>query len=83
MQQALPLFLRVALMGRLYILNGPDIGRSFQLEEGVNTMGRSFENDVALQDKTVSRQHLKIVKKADRWFVTDLESENGTFFGGK
>jgi adenylate cyclase len=70
-------------MDRLYILNGSDVGRSFELKEGVNTVGRSFENDVTLHDKTVSRQHLKIVKKADRWFVTDLESENGTFFGGK
>jgi pSer/pThr/pTyr-binding forkhead associated (FHA) protein len=69
-------------MGRVYILNGPDVGRSFQLKKGVNTVGRSLENDVALQDKTVSRQHLKIVKKADRWFITDLKSENHTFVGG-
>jgi pSer/pThr/pTyr-binding forkhead associated (FHA) protein len=70
-------------MGKLYVLNGLDVGRSFQLREGANTVGRSFENDVTLQDKTVSRQHLRIVEKADRYFLTDLESKNGTFFGGK
>jgi len=70
-------------MGKLYVLNGPDTGKSFQLKEGFNTIGRSFENDFTLQDKTVSRQHLTIVKEADRYFVTDLESRNGTFFGGK
>jgi pSer/pThr/pTyr-binding forkhead associated (FHA) protein len=77
------IFGEVVVMGRLYILNGPDTGKSFQLKEGSNTIGRSFENDFALQDKTVSRQHLSIVKEADRYFVTDLESKNGTFFGGK
>jgi len=70
-------------MGKLYVLNGLDIGRSFQLKEGANTIGRSFESDVTLQDKTVSRQHLRIVKEGDRYFVTDLESKNGTLVFGK
>jgi len=70
-------------MSRLYVLNGLDIGGSFQLKEGVNTIGRAFENDIVLKDKTVSRQHLRIVKQADRYLVTDLESKNGTFFSGK
>ena len=70
-------------MSKLYVLNGLDVDSSFQLEEGSNTVGRSFENDITLQDKTVSRQHLRIVKDADRYFVMDLESKNGTFFGGK
>jgi adenylate cyclase len=70
-------------MSKLYVLNGLDAGRSFQLKEGPSTIGRSLETDIALKDKTVSRQHLRIVKEADRYFVTDLESKNGTFFGGK
>jgi len=70
-------------MSNLYVLNGFDIGRSFQLKEGANSIGRSFQTDVTLQDKTVSRQHLRIVKEEDRYFVMDLESKNGTFFGGK
>jgi pSer/pThr/pTyr-binding forkhead associated (FHA) protein len=70
-------------MCKLYVLNGLDIGRSFQLRQGANTIGRSHENDITLRDTTVSRQHLRIVKDADHYFVTDLESKNGTFFGGK
>ncbi len=70
-------------MSKLYVFNGLNIGRSFELEEGANTIGRSFENDVTLPDKTVSRQHLRIVIKGNRYFATDLESKNGTFFGGK
>ena len=70
-------------MSKVYVFNGLNIGRSFQLEEGSNTIGRSAENDVTLPDETVSRQHLMIVKKGDRYSVTDLESKNGTFYGGK
>jgi pSer/pThr/pTyr-binding forkhead associated (FHA) protein len=70
-------------MSKLYVLNGLDVGRSFELKEGANTVGRSFENDVTLQDKTVSRQHLRIVERAGRYFLTDLESKNSTFFSGK
>jgi adenylate cyclase len=70
-------------MGKLYVLNGLDVGRSFQLKEGRNTVGRSYENDITLRDETVSRQHLRIVKETDRYFVIDLESKNGTFFSGK
>ena len=70
-------------MCKLYVLNGIEEGRFFPLKEGVNTVGRSFENDVILGDKTVSRQHLRIVKEANRYRVVDLESKNGTFFSGK
>jgi pSer/pThr/pTyr-binding forkhead associated (FHA) protein len=70
-------------MGKLYVLNGIDAGRSFLLREGTNTIGRFLENDIALQDATVSRQHLRILKDGDRYFVTDLESKNGTFFDGR
>jgi pSer/pThr/pTyr-binding forkhead associated (FHA) protein len=69
-------------MSKLYVLNGPDIGQSFQLKEGANSVGRSLGNDISIQDRTVSRQHLRIVKRADAYFATDLGSQNGTFIGG-
>jgi putative methionine-R-sulfoxide reductase with GAF domain len=70
-------------MSKLYVLNGLDAGRSFQLKEGSNSLGRAFENDIRLQDKSVSRQHLRIEKAAERYFLTDLQSKNGTFLDGK
>lgn len=70
-------------MSKLYVLNGINIGRAFSLEEGANTVGRSHENDVILPDSTVSRRHLSIVRRGDRYFVTDLGSKNGTLIGRK
>jgi hypothetical protein len=57
-------------MINLYILNGPEIGRSFKLREGVSLLGRSPENDICINDNTVSRRHLN-------W------SQNKTFYGGE
>lgn len=45
-------------------------------------MGRSLDNDIRIGDRTVSRKHLKIVKRGDRCFTTDLKSKNGTYYGG-
>jgi hypothetical protein len=67
----------------LYILNGPEIGRSVKLREGISLLGRSLDNDIRIQDETVSRKHLKIVVKRGRYFVTDLKSQNKTFYDGE
>jgi len=70
-------------MNELYVLNGPAIGKSFTLREGAMFLGRSLDNDVRIDDRTLSRKHLKIVKRGDKYFVTDLKSRNGTFYDGK
>jgi pSer/pThr/pTyr-binding forkhead associated (FHA) protein len=69
-------------MTKLYILNGSQIGRSFELCDVATYVGRSLDNDIQINDKTVSRKHLKIVKRREKYFVTDLKSQNGTFFNG-
>lgn len=66
----------------LYVLSGPEIGRSIEVKEGVSVLGRSRENDIRVNDGTVSRKHLKIVIKGDRYFITDLKSQNGTYYDG-
>ena len=70
------------IMSKLHILNGPEPGRSYDLQEGITYIGRSLDNDIQIKDKTVSRRHLKILKRGNKYFITDLQSRNGTFFDG-
>jgi pSer/pThr/pTyr-binding forkhead associated (FHA) protein len=72
----------VEIMTKLHILNGPKIGRSYELSDVATYVGRSFDNHIQIDDKTVSRKHLKIARRGNKYFVTDLKSRNGTFFNG-
>jgi adenylate cyclase len=67
-------------MAYLYVLSGPEKGRSFRLREGENYIGRSIDNDIRIEDKTLSRKHARIIAKEGRFFITDLKSQNRTFF---
>ncbi len=69
-------------MTRLYITNGPDKGRSFDLKGDTIHIGRSPDNNIQMKDKSVSRKHLKIIRRGDKCFVEDLKSKNGTFING-
>lgn len=70
-------------MTKLYIVAGPEMGQSFELKDGTSFIGRAPDNEIIISDKTISRKHVKIVRKEGKYFVTDLESRNGTFFDGK
>ena len=69
-------------MANLYVLNGPAKGRVFALRDGASFLGRSLDNDIAVEDRTLSRKHLKVAKKGNAFFITDLKSRNGTFYKG-
>ena len=69
---------------KIHILEGQDRGLSFELKHGrTYTVGRSPENDIQIRDKNVSRYHLKIQRKEGKYFITDLNSKNGTFTNGR
>jgi 3',5'-cyclic-nucleotide phosphodiesterase len=63
-------------------MNGPDKGRSFEVDEEAIFIGRAPENEIHVKDKSVSRKHVKIVKRGEKYYVTDLSSKNGTFIDG-
>jgi len=69
-------------MPKIYIMNGPDKGRSFEVDKEAISIGRAPDNEIQVKDKSVSRKHLKIVKRGDKYYLTDLGSKNGTFIDG-
>ena len=69
---------------RLHVLLGTDKGKVFDLEsDKVHTLGRSSDNDIQIKDKNISRHHLKIQCKNNKYFIEDLNSKNGTFISGR
>lgn len=69
-------------MTSLYVISGPDIGRSFQVGEEEIYVGRSPENQIQIKDRFVSRRHLRISRREGKFYLVDLESKNGTFVDG-
>jgi pSer/pThr/pTyr-binding forkhead associated (FHA) protein len=66
-------------MVKLYILGGPEKGKSFDLDSDLMIIGRGSECHIRVKDKSVSRQHLEILRKGNKYFITDLKSKNGTY----
>ena len=69
-------------MTKLRIMSGTSKGQTFDLKDGIYTIGRSPDNNIQVLDKTVSRKHLKIFRKKNEYFIEDLKSRNGTFVNG-
>ena len=44
-------------MPKIYIMNGPDKGRSFEVDEEAVFVGRAPDNEIPVKDKSVSRKH--------------------------
>jgi pSer/pThr/pTyr-binding forkhead associated (FHA) protein len=69
-------------MKKLYIIEGPGKGQAFELVGDTISIGRAPDNDVQIDDKSVSRRHARITKKGAAFFIEDLNSKNGTFIRG-
>lgn len=60
-------------------LNSPEEQR-FELKDGSNTIGRSANNQIAIANDSLSRQHAEIIVARDRGLILkDKDSLNGTF----
>ena len=57
--------------------------RSIDLTTDSFTIGRKPDNDLPIDDHTVSSRHAKIVRVQSVYFLEDLKSTNGTAVNGK
>jgi hypothetical protein len=58
---------------------GGRVGESFAIDREHMTIGRRPDSDVFLDDVTVSRDHARIVRRGEHWFLDDCGSLNGTY----
>jgi FHA domain-containing protein len=71
--------------GRLVVVGGDVLqrGEEFELDSTALTVGRSGENDIAIDDdEFASARHVRIEPRRDGVWVHDLGSTNGTHVNG-
>jgi len=66
------------VVGWLVAMNGDQKGEDFRLREGQNILGTSPDADVILKDGSAAARHASIRYKDGTFFLTDLDSNNGT-----
>lgn len=67
----------------LTVQTGPQLGQTFVLKDGVNSIGRDQASDICLPERSVSRNHARIVIQQSGTRIEDLGSSNGTFVNGQ
>jgi pSer/pThr/pTyr-binding forkhead associated (FHA) protein len=65
-------------VGILLVLSGAGIGGRYLLDSAETKVGRDINNEICLDDITVSRSHA-LISKAGGYTVKDLGSLNGTY----
>jgi pSer/pThr/pTyr-binding forkhead associated (FHA) protein/tetratricopeptide (TPR) repeat protein len=68
---------------RLVVVSTGLAGQAFNLLKDETVIGRTDDNDLVLDHRSVSRNHAKIVKADGRYSVVDLNSANGVLVNGE
>ena len=73
------------MLSSLFVIQGQDQGKRFDLDRICSTIGRDTVNHVRLNDSEASRQHAEIRQDdlGEAFYLTDLGSSNGTYINGK
>jgi pSer/pThr/pTyr-binding forkhead associated (FHA) protein len=69
-------------MSRLTIFRDDSFLEEHMLMRAVVALGRHPENDLVLDDRTLSRFHARLERRGDLYVVVDLGAQNGVFLNG-
>lgn len=67
---------------KLVVVEGPEESREVVMDKDVVRVGSARENDLVLNDETVSRHHFEIRVAEEGFLIRDLSSTNGTDVDG-
>ena len=70
-------------MPRLTVIQGPDRGKTFEVDGKFTAIGRDPSCEVLLHDASISRHQATLEISGDRYVLKDAGSANGTFVNGK
>ncbi len=71
--------------GKLVVLSSNFAGKEFELSRPQMIVGRTDENDLVVNHRSISRNHAKLVREPDtgRYTISDLQSSNGVRVNGQ
>jgi pSer/pThr/pTyr-binding forkhead associated (FHA) protein len=69
-------------MSRLSIYRDETLVSEVVLMRASVSLGRHPDNDVVLDDRTLSRFHARVERRGDSYFVVDLNAQNGIYLNG-
>jgi two-component system cell cycle response regulator len=69
--------------GTLTILSGERPGRLIEIDGSELVVGRTDESTLRIDDESLSRKHARFFRLMGNYYVTDLQSTNGTFVNGE
>lgn len=70
-------------MASLFVIQGRDQGKRFELSSGALSIGRDATSGIHLADTEVSRRHAEVRSEKGEYSITDLGSSNGLFINGQ
>ena len=70
--------------GKLVVLSSNFAGKEFELSRPQMIIGRTDENDIVINHRSISRNHAKLVREPEtsRYTISDLQSSNGVRVNG-
>jgi ABC transport system ATP-binding/permease protein len=69
--------------GRVVVLSTNFAGQEFELVKPAMVIGRTEDNDICINHRSISRHHAKIVRESGRYAIVDLQSSNGVRVNGE
>jgi pSer/pThr/pTyr-binding forkhead associated (FHA) protein len=69
-------------MPEIIVKLGDNIVHKYIFDKEIMSVGRARDNDIVIENLSVSRNHARIRKESERFILTDLNSANGTFVNG-
>ena len=70
-------------MFRIILKFNGTVLKELKIDQDEIIIGRDEGNDIQIDNIAVSREHAKICKGPNHYFIEDLNSTNGTFINGK
>lgn len=69
--------------GTLTVLSGERAGRLIEIDGSELSVGRTDEATLRIDDESLSRKHARFFRLMGNYFVSDMQSTNGTFVNGE